>query len=326
MNLGAVPPNSTTPEEVTLLILGAGWTYQFLQPQLEKNFITYAATTTTGHDVTIPFKFDPESDDLEPFRTLPHAKYVLITFPLKGRGPSKKLVGMYEQTHPLVSDEEPANGGSSKPRWIQLGSTSVYTASDWVDNSSPIDPSNERGIAEDELISMGGCVLNLAGLYGAARQPGNWISRVAKTKEQLAGKGALHLIHGVDVARAIVEVVRYNATGQSNEVHDTSKGASESISTDPKVFGRRWIICDCVCYDWWLLVLEYDGDSQEDAPPTRREEQKLYRPWVMELMNENGVRALPRSLGLLGRKLDGREFWRTVGTYPERTLKRWKKF
>ena len=37
--------------------------------------------------------------------------------------------------------------------------------------------------------------------------PRNWVSRVAGSKEQLAGKKSLHVIHGVDVARAIIAVV-----------------------------------------------------------------------------------------------------------------------
>jgi hypothetical protein len=65
-----------------------------------------------------------------------------------------------------------------------------------------------RGIAEDELIQLGGCVLNLSGLWGGQRQVRNWIDRVAKTKEQLSEKKSLHVIHGEDVARAIISVHR----------------------------------------------------------------------------------------------------------------------
>lgn len=53
---------------------------------------------------------------------------------------------------------------------------------------------------------MGGTVLNLSGLWGGARHPKNWMDRVAATKEQLASKTSLHLIHGLDVARAIIAV------------------------------------------------------------------------------------------------------------------------
>jgi hypothetical protein len=325
MSLSSGGASTHTPGHVpvTLLILGAGWTYQFLQPILEqrKVSITYAATTSTGHDNTIEFRFDPESDDLEPFKRLPLAEYVLITFPLKGKGPSGKLVGMYEKTHNPASPSPSA----SPTKWIQLGSTGVYTAAEWVDCSTPIDPLNERGIAEDELISLhGGCVLNLAGLYGAQRQPGNWIPRVAKTKDQLGEKGALHLIHGVDVARAIVAVVMEN-----NAAPGTGPGTDAS-----PLFGRRWIISDCASYDWWQIVWDFNGESSEegvvcdeDGPgmvvvPEKVVTNRTHRGWVMDLMEEKGVRGLPRPSELLGRKLDGREFWARVRLTPQRTLKR----
>jgi len=307
MTLRATSSSEKPSKKVTLLVLGAGWTYQFLHPLLQKHSsITYAATTSSGHDNTIPFKFDPESDELEPFEALPLAEYVVVTFPLKGKGPSKKLVDMYGRIYAHASTET---------KWIQLGSTGIFTGQDWNDASTPVDPSNERGIAEEELIGLGGCVLNLAGLYGAQRQPGNWISRVAKTYEQLAEKGALHLIHGVDVARAIIAVVQ-------KDIEKRSLGATSSF------FGRRWIIADCVSYDWWSVLWDLSGETEEavsgeEAEQLAKNEQRTkYRQWVIELMIENGVKGLPRPPEVLGRKLDAREFWLQAGMLPERTLKR----
>lgn len=40
------------------------------------------------------------------------------------------------------------------------------------------------------------------------------------------------------------------------------------------------------------------------------------RSAVFELMEETGVKALPRSSDKLGRALDSREFWRRVGVLP----------
>lgn len=310
---------SQTPTKVTLLVLGAGWTYQFLKPLLDESpSVTYAATTTTGRDHTIAFGFDPESNDLEPFKRLPLADYVLVTFPLKGRGVSAKLVKMYIETHPVApsTDELQQVRENTATKWIQLGSTGIFTASNWNDNHSPIDLKNERGIAEDELISLGGCVLNLAGLYGAQRQPSNWIARVAKTKEQLAEKGALHLIHGADVARAVLAVVNQEGIGPED---------NESSDKRSRLFGRRWIIADCVSYDWWSIVWELNGDSGEEhvgEAPVTSEESKRYRQWVAELMQEHGIKALPRPPEALGRKLDAREFWAAIGMLPGRTLRR----
>ena len=41
-----------------------------------------------------------------------------------------------------------------------------------------------------------------------------------------------------------------------------------------------------------------------------------YEEWVAELMQEEGVRALPRPPERLGRVLDSRAFWREMGTWP----------
>lgn len=46
-------------------------------------------------------------------------------------------------------------------------------------------------------------------------------------------------------------------------------------------------------------------------------EELQYEQWVRELMVEEGVRALPRDGGMLGRKMDGRGFWGAVGDAPE---------
>jgi hypothetical protein len=173
-------PDMRQPHSVDLLILGAGWTSTFLIPLLESSKIAYAATTTTGRDNTLTFKFDPESDDLRPYKSLPAAKTILVTFPLTGTGQSKKLVELYQNVH---SNEQNLK---STPNWIQLGSTGIFQAPGWNDGNSPYNKENTRAIAEDELLHLKNCsstVLNLAGLYDdEKRKPINWVPRVAKTK------------------------------------------------------------------------------------------------------------------------------------------------
>ena len=39
-----------------------------------------------------------------------------------------------------------------------------------MDANSPYDTENDRAQAEDIFLGLGGCVLNLAGLYGGERQ------------------------------------------------------------------------------------------------------------------------------------------------------------
>ena len=188
------------PRPVEVLVLGAGWTSTFLIPLLEKESISFAATTTTGRDGTIEFKFDPSSTDTSPYTLLPDAHTILITFPLKGEGQSKMLLDLYAKTH-----------SSSPPRYIQLGSTGIWQIQGqdlWVTRHSRYNKEDPRAVAEDELLELGGCILNLAGLWGGSRNPRDWVKRVATTKEQLKGKNSLHMVHGQDVARAILGVHR----------------------------------------------------------------------------------------------------------------------
>ena len=171
-----------------------------------------------------------------------------------------------------------------------------------MDLNSPYDTQNDRAIAEDELQSWGGCVLNLAGLYGGERQPKNWVTRVATSKEQVKAKGALHLIHGHDVARAIIGT------------HE----AFESEEKDKNVNGKRYMLTDLHVYDWWDLIQMWGKDAREKAKETGIKEEGLqYEEWVGELMVEKGIRALPRDGDELGRRLDGRAFWKEMGIWPE---------
>ncbi|KAH7027379.1 uncharacterized protein B0I36DRAFT_364589 [Microdochium trichocladiopsis] len=286
------------PDKVDLLVLGAGWTSTFLLPLLKSEGIKHAATTTTGHDGTIAFKFDPESSDPRPFSKLSNATTILITFPLKGKGPSERLVKLYLDTR--KDDGAAQSGTRTRPQFIQLGVTSVWPAPTWQDSSSPYDTENPRAIAEDELMAIpeiDAAVLSLAGLYGAQRQPRNWVDRVIKSKEDLRAKGALHVIHGEDVSRAVVALHRNFTKSQ------------------------RWLLCDMHVYDWWDLVQDW---AVADVAPARAAElsaeqvetQRVRLKWVGELMVEEGVRALPRDASAVGRALDGRAFWNKMGIWP----------
>jgi nucleoside-diphosphate-sugar epimerase len=286
------------PDHVEMLVLGSGWTGTFLIPELEKAGISHAATTTTGRDCTIPFKFDPDSDSLEPYKNLPAAATILITFPLKGPGQSKHLTSLYRQVH------------GSNNHWIQLGSSGIFNqehegsvskakngdGGDWCTEESDYDKTNERAIAEDELREcVGGCILNLSGLYGGTRVPKAWLPRLAKSKEDVRARKSVHFVHGEDVARAIVAV-------------------------DKKFTpGKRWIITDMRVYDWYDLILSFssltEGEAVEESE-AERAKRLQFGKWVGELMIEEGVRALPRSMDLFGRKLDSRKFWETMGIWP----------
>ena len=271
------------PHTVDLLILGAGWTSTFLIPQLEKESISHAATTTTGRDGTIPFKFAPDSSDEEPYKRLPSARTVLITFPLVGTGQSKHITHLYRTVH------------GEESHWIQLGSTGIFNQSDdWSTEDSPYDKLDSRAIAEDELReAVGGCVLDLAGLYGGTRNPRSWISRLAKSKDDLRKRKAVHFVHGEDVARAIIATHRAFTPG------------------------KRWIVADLRVYDWYDLIMSFSAPAEDEEESEEEEKRRLeFRKWVGELMVEEGVRALPRETAGLGRRLDSRGFWRHMNVWP----------
>lgn len=142
---------------------------------------------------------------------------------------------------------------------------------------------------------------------------------MAKTKEDVKGKGAVHLVHGRDVARAVILTHR----------------------NFDKVGGKRWIINDLHVYDWWDLILAWGRYARESVGGDEKRMEKRevgkgieygkyagdegggdkeglqFERWVVELMQEEGVRALPRDKAGLGRVLDGRGFWEAVGGAPK---------
>lgn len=271
-----------TQSSVDLLILGAGWTSTFLIPQLDTESISHAETTTTGRDNTIPFKFDPDSTSTEPYKSLPSASTVLITFPLKGTGQSKLLTSLYRKVH---GDDN---------FWIQLGSTGIFDQNpSWTTEDSPYRKDDIRAIAEDELRDcVRGCVLNLCGLYGGSRIPRNWIPRLGKSKADVAARKAVHFVHGEDVAKAIIAVHRRPTPG------------------------KRWIVTDLRVYDWYDLIMSFSCLTGKEDSEEQKEGVVKFARWVGELMREEGVKALPREMDVLGRKLDGRRFWETMGVWP----------
>lgn len=288
-------------QERDVLILGAGWTATFLIPLLQQQNRLFAATTTDGRPVagepTIRWSFDPSvpaSHQRAAFAVLPHARHVLITFPLKGRGLSQLLATTYNATH-----------GSHHTRFIQLGSTGIWQADPaqqpWLDRKSPYNATDDAGraVAEDELLALGGCVLNLAGLWGGPRDPRHWVDRVATTKDAVKAKTSLHMVHGVDVARVIVALINKGDRGQWDTVGRA----------------QRWMVTDGFVYDWWSLFAGW-AEGQEDEGAKIDAEPIRQAKWVYELMQEEGVRALPRSMEALGRCYDTRELWQTLGIIP----------
>jgi len=280
---------------------------------LSERSLAYMATTRDGRANTTQFTFDPDSDEAQPFKALPSAKFILITFPIVVTGASARLVRLYIETHPEVSTCS----------FIQLGSTGIWDAdvnttsriSTWIDRRTPYDQANKRAVAEEELLRLNGwvgittTVLNLCGLWGGSRSMRNYVTKIAPDKATLKKKGdidisglsswvfrswlqsSIHLIHGLDVARAILAV------------HDNMTSAA----------GQRWLITDGRVYDWWDLASAWGsgGESRKDDAPSGP-----HPTWVRELMQEEGIHALPRSSESLGRVLDSQDFWYTFKLSP----------
>jgi len=147
-------------------------------------------------------------------------------------------------------------------------------------------------------------------LQGGSRNPANWFSRIAPTPEALEGKGSLHLLHGIDLARAIV-AVHLVPTLPSSSSSSTAHGPTGAGT------GQRWIVSDLRVLDWWDLASAHPLAAP--PPPSATGERSPDRAlWVQSLMRKHGVRALPRTPRELGRAIDAREFWEAFGLMPVR--------
>ncbi|PWN43642.1 alpha/beta-hydrolase [Ceraceosorus guamensis] len=319
------PAHAGHSQPVDVLLLGSGWTSQFLLPLLNLEGITYAFTSrqrsTSTSAVPPPpgssIHFELSSDGKASrslWHSLPKAKVVLIVFPLRSR----------EAVHNLIDGYELSHGAAN---WILLGSTGAWGPVGHFTSTSPIDTSNARASAEESFLALhrpeigrNMTVLNLAGLYGADRQPANFAKKVATSQDKLRDKGSLHLIHGKDVARAIVGVFKAlpeRASSSSSSPRPSDAPRSSASAQKSNLLGKRWIVTDTNVYDWWFLVLTLSPPS---IPHAAR--------WVSELCAAHSISALPRAHSLgsdrtqaapayLERSLDGTHFWDAIGQKPE---------
>jgi hypothetical protein len=78
----SVPARDAGEDTVDVLVLGAGWTFNFLEPELKTAKLSYAATSRTGRVGTIKFQFDPKASEVDDFKVLPDATTIVIVFPI----------------------------------------------------------------------------------------------------------------------------------------------------------------------------------------------------------------------------------------------------
>lgn len=126
--------SSSSRERVDILLLGSGWTSQFVIPLFEEHSIKSAFTTRSSNpslnsqSKCYSFKLPDEplpDDDVESEQTvqeiqdacqvLPSAKMIVQVFPCKSRERVRNLVKAYHQSHP-----------GQRVDWVQLGSTGAW--------------------------------------------------------------------------------------------------------------------------------------------------------------------------------------------------------
>ena len=131
--------------------------------------------------------------------------------------------------------------------------------------------------------------------YIIYRQPRNWVSRFA-TEQAIRGKllaRQLHLIHGKDVARAILSI------------HQQFKKAK----------GERWIATDGGCNDWIQLFLAWGSEEQIKAARDLAKSDDVCRRTLGDGSLEDIVArdaVMPR--------LDSHAFWNTFQLSPNEFL------
>ncbi|KAI8980451.1 hypothetical protein BDB01DRAFT_229526 [Pilobolus umbonatus] len=238
-----------------ILILGLGWTGQFLAELLVSLNIHYAATTRDGR--------------------------VLITFPINDPAQLTVLMDKYEQQH-------------GNTHWILLSSTRPFKGSP-ANRHTPLDRStnSSRMPAEEELLKRGGTVLYLSGLWGGERDPKKWVHRFSSPeviRSKLLAR-QLHLIHGVDVARAIVAVHHQFMAGE------------------------RWIVSDNTCYDWIKLFLVWGTEEQVRIA----RDLAVNDPECHAVLGDHSLETIAK--GQIVPRLDSTDFWDTFHLSPSHYLK-----
>ena len=98
----------------------------------------------------------------------------------------------------------------------------------------------------------------------------------------------------------------------------TSTLDAEKLHKAPKLLGKRYVLTDLRVYCWFDLIMLF-GQGSNHASAAGVSAKKLLEDqlkWVVELMEERGIRALPRTPEQLGRAIDSRDFWNDFKVHP----------
>ena len=142
-----------------MLIVGLGWTGQYLAEHMTTVHMNYAATTRDGRNNTIAWSLPSDNCNQNmDVSSLPFAHTVLVTFPVMQPECMHALMDAYQLQHKQTS------------QWILLSSTRPFDGTP-ANRHTPLDRSKDTGRmgAEDVIVERGGSVLHLAGLWGGQR-------------------------------------------------------------------------------------------------------------------------------------------------------------
>ncbi|KAK9766838.1 hypothetical protein K7432_003770 [Basidiobolus ranarum] len=260
---------------VEILILGKGFIGNYVYDLCKKEGLTVAATTRDGREGTIPWT-------LESRTTLPPAKTVVITFPIGTGAEFRTLAEEYNKLHDI------------QPQYIFLSSTRPFDKLNST-RHSPIDPKHTRLDTEKAVLEapFRGSIVHLSGLWGGARQPRNWL-RFFMTPEKLKSSivsRQLHLVHGADVAKAIVRGLHSQFTP-----------------------GERWLLSDGKVYDRLELVKSWKNQDQLKIIESLRSDPEVAAVIGTQPFDEVVVGAENIDLP---RRLNPDEFWEHFKVSPD---------
>lgn len=106
-----------------------------------------------------------------------------------------------------------------------------------------------------------------------------------------------------------------------------------TLNASGKLLGKRYVLTDLRVYDWWDLIaawgLSPTAPTLSSILSSAISSFTHYSPgtggkpllgeqaaWVLECMEEQNIRALPRTPEELGRAIDSRDFWNDFGLMP----------
>ncbi|KAI8451185.1 hypothetical protein BY996DRAFT_7318986 [Phakopsora pachyrhizi] len=327
---------NSSDDPIDLLILGAGWTSNFLVPYIDNHTeLTYASTTRSGggkfDSIRFDYRYDPSLRDepeemnrqLETFRKLPYAKMVLITFPITEDGGGENLLKLYSQTHRSKNLDVDGKGQRQVVDVIQLGSSGIYDGgptvsanpdeikffsdkdSPYIDRHSRFELTNPRARSESELLS----------LNESDRFDGMKFRTTVLNLSGLWGDDR-NIRNYVSKVAPSKDVLRNKTSVHMIHGLDVSRSIVRVFEKFHLAAGQRWILTDGRVYDWWDLASAWGESGLKDrlSDITLGDQAR----WVRELMKETSVRTLPRTPNQLGRALDSLEFWSTFGISPVR--------